>query len=560
MNFSLQQLESHLDEASLLHAEQLLDDERVEALQELEKHLWVAKVRDERVYEVEVKITPTKVSAATCDCNRYKAEKSCGHIAAVLFMLRQKQNQKPKKTKQTKQNTSGRLTTGVVLNEVAYEELVSFVKQYAKTNRNFALALKARFTPNVSHMDSREKYIQLLESTISAARRPDRTFNHRGGKKIYKVLLEIHHQIDEAIAQGYLAEAVTMAQTIIEKITPLLRKMEAMQDEIRQQIRASFEALRKVLNASPPQALRESIWAYSLAECRKLLYRNSRIDQYFFRLLMQMSDEPEQQNALLELLDDQITRYFFEKRELAQLLLIKLSLLEKLDRTDEVQAFINQYITNDEVLTFAVRQAMHNDNLHRAKILAQSGLENTSAATTVAAMENTLLEIAILESDQDSIQHYAERQLVATLDLAFYKIIKKYHTTDWTVYRTHLLQTLQHLSFSIEKMRLIAAIYYEEGLHKELLVYLQDTKSLDLAKEFGTLLLPFDPQGVYAFYNELFDYYLSNHVGRKPSEKIRAIIRQLHEADAEDLAENLVENLRRKFPERHSLMEELEVF
>jgi hypothetical protein len=557
MNFSLQKIEAHLEEEVLLHAEQLLDEDAVRNLQEMEKHFWVAKVE---AYEVEVKITPSKVSAATCECETYRASGQCGHIAAVLLSLRQKQTKPQKRKKNKKKNTSTRLTTGTVLKQVEHEDLVAFVKQYAKTNRNFALALKARFAPSVSSIDSREKYMQLLDSTINAARRPDRTFSSRGGKKIYKVLLEIQHQIEESIAQDHLAEAVTMAQTIIEKMTPLLRKLEGGEDEIRGQIKEAFRALREVLSASPPPALRDTIWDYCLEECKKLLYRNNKIDQYFFRLLMQMADETEQKEALLELLDEQITRYFFEKRELAQLLLFKLTLLEKLDRADEVQAFINQHITNDEVLTFAVRQAMQNGNLHRAKVLAQSGLESASSPATIAAMENTLLEIAREEDDEDSIVHYAERRLESALDLKFYRVIKETFQGNWQPYRQHLLSEIQALPFSTKKLHLIAAIYLEDELHGELLAFLKETKSLDLARDFGAKLLPQAREDVYQFYNELFTYYLSQHVGRKPSEKIRAILLQLHETGAEELAEKLVQDLRAKFPERHSLMEELEVF
>ncbi len=562
MNFSLQKIEANLEEDVLLHAERLLDAGAVMDLQEVERHFWIAKVEDEERYEVEVKISPTKVTAATCECETFRKFGQCGHIAAILLTIRQRQVRGDKPAKSGKKNkpASRRLTTGTVLEQVDPDDLIAFVKQYAKSNRNFALALKARFAPSVSDIDSREKYLQLLDSTINAARRPDRTFSHRGGQKIYKVLLELQHQIDEAIAQGFLAEAVTMAQTIIEKMTPLLRKMEGAEGEIRQQIREAFHAFRKVLNASPPPTLRDSIWNYCLQECRKLLYRNNKIDQHFFHLLMQMTEDAEQKEALLELIDDQITRYFFEKRELAQLLLIKLSVLEKLDRAEEVQSFINQHITNDEVLTFAVRQAMQNDNLHRAKMLAQSGLASASSSVTTVAMENTLLEIARREADEEAIVHYAERRLEATFELEFYRIVRQAWSGDWQTYRRHLIEKLQVLPFSTKKLHLIASIYFEDEQYAELLNYLRETKSLDLAREFGYRLLAHAPEDVYLFYNELFTYYLSHHVGRKPSEKIRAILLQLHDARAEELAEKLVHNLRAKFPERHSLMEELAVF
>ncbi len=561
MNFPLQYLESYLDEASLLAGEQLLEEEGVHDLQEVSRNFYIAKVRDGKIYEVEAKISPSKVTATTCDCNRFQEEKQCGHIAAVLMVLRQHvvQTLAARAPEAAGEETPRRLTTGAVLDQVNHDDLVAFIKQYAKTNRNFALALKARFAPNVSNIDSREKYLQLLDSTIAAARRPDRTFNQRGANSIYKMLLEIHHQIEDALTLRYLAEAVVMAQSIIEKIAPLLRKLQALEQEIRQQVLEAFEVLEMVLELSPPLDLRESIWAYCLRECPKLLYRNVQLDQYFLRVLIEMAAEEEEVEQLLDLLDRQIHRYFFEKRELAKILLAKLSLLEKLGRVEDVQNFVNENITNEEVLLFAVRQSLSKGNYSRVKMLANIGLERSENKDTIALLEETLLKIALSEQDLASIAHFGKRRLLQTFDFEYYKMLRERLAHDWTAYFPEVLETLRLLPSFKEKMRLLAAIYYEEGFLKELFTYLYETQSLDLVQEFGHLLLPYDREGVYHLYNNLFQHYLNYHIGRKPSEKIRAIIHRLYESGAAEIADALVENLRANFSERHTLMEELEL-
>ena len=62
MNFPLQNIEVHLDEQSLLAGETLLEAGSVEDLKEVEKNLWVAKVVDQQNYEVEVKLSPSRLS------------------------------------------------------------------------------------------------------------------------------------------------------------------------------------------------------------------------------------------------------------------------------------------------------------------------------------------------------------------------------------------------------------------------------------------------------------------------------------------------------------------
>lgn len=563
MNFLLQNLEAHLDDESLLQGEQLLQEGKVSALAEVERHLWLAQVEEEHTWEVEVKITPSKVVAASCECERFRREKMCGHVGATLLKLRQELNKKIKPKapapERTEDASPRRLTTGGVLEQISHDDLVSFVRQYAKTNRNFAIALKARFAPDVSDVDSKEKYLQLLDSTISAARRPDRTFNQRGSNSIYKVLLEIEQQMEDAVVQRHLAEALVMAQSVIEKVTPLLRKAQYFQEELRQQVRSAFEVLRQILALLPPPALREAIWEYCFTEGSKMIYRSNQVDAYFFRLLLGMANEPSKTEQLLELLETQITRYYFEKRELAPVLLQKLTLLEKLDRTEELQQFIQRYIANEEILHFAVKQAMQRHDFKHAKVLAQMALDNGVSKNILSEMEEALLQIAEEEGDMAKVRIFAEKRLLASLHLGYYQTLKQGSDSDWDAYADSLLAKIRLLPFSLSRQRLIAGIYQEEGKYNELQTHLQQSKSLDLAREFGATLLQYDEELAYQLYNELFQHYLKNHVGRKPSEKIRLIIHQLYELNAEILAERLIDELRTRFPERHSLMQELEL-
>lgn len=94
MNFPLQNIETYLDEESLLLGESLLEAGSVEDLREVDKHLWVAKVNDRQGYEVEVKLSPSRVLAATCDCDRYRDIGICEHLAAAILLLRRRQQEK----------------------------------------------------------------------------------------------------------------------------------------------------------------------------------------------------------------------------------------------------------------------------------------------------------------------------------------------------------------------------------------------------------------------------------------------------------------------------------
>jgi hypothetical protein len=562
MNFPLQELEKYVDETSLLRGEELFADGKVQKLFETERHLWVAEVVAEHTYEVEVKISPSKVLAATCECDRFLADRECGHVTAVLFALRRAVEQKKKKKEKRKKGPSRprKLTTGAVLENVEPKELLAFVRQYAKTNRNFALALKARFTSNVSAIESKDKYLQLLDSTLSVARKPDRTISLRGSRKILKVLAEIQAQIEDAIAREYFAEAITMAQSIIEKITPVLRKLENHQDDLRDHIIKAFDYLRETVDRQPPPDLLVDLWDYLMRECRKLTYRNNEIDTFFYRLMLRITEEKWQREALEVLLREQAYKYQLEHRNAAPLLICQLRLLEKSGQQMLANELLLQNLTNPDVLRFALRRAQQLGDLDSVKTFALQGLtENTPPAIREEA-EELLFRIAREQKDNRNLQRYAHRRFLHTLDFHYYQTLKEVTDHDWASVSAQLLSEVQQLPFAPEKRRAIAEIYLRENQFDLLAAYLRRSFSLDLLQEFTPPLLEQDPEIVFQLYLDVLQQYLQEHLGRKTSRRIRDAIAFLNGLRAEAIAARLVETLRNEYAERHSLMEELETF
>ena len=563
MNFLLNEIENKIDETSLLKGEVLLADGKVKNLKEIEKHLWVGIVTDTSPYEVEVKITPSRVQAGSCECQRFQDIGICEHLAAVLLLLRRNKMDWKQKTQQKKRRKSKapkKLTTGAVLDTVSHEELVAFARQYAKTNRNFALALKARFASSVSIEEGKDKYLQLLESAISLARKTDRNISLRGSQKIYKVLLEMQGQIQDAIVKKYYAEAFRMIQSILEKISPILRKMEKMQEEMKGQLRQAFLSLQQIISEHPPPALKAEMWEYCLGECTKLLYRNNQLDLRFFKIMHALADDSDKKDQLSKLLSTQLRKYEYEGRNPGSILLLQMQILESLQRTEEAQLLLKRFISEPEILRFAVRQALQKNEFNKAKKLIRNGLEHPLPHTIRAELEESLLHIAEQENDQLAITELAQNRLLQTLDFSYVEILKKTDKDHWLKQKGKLLEKLEQLPFSPEKLQTIAQIHTSDQQWPQLLEHLENARSLDLLRQFDAYLLPEYKKRVFALYHLLLDEYLHNHLGRKPSTRIRQILQHLYEAGAESFVQDLVEKYRSNYPERHTLMEELSLF
>jgi hypothetical protein len=559
MNFLLQKLEAHLDEHSLLGGEELFAADAVERLAEVEKHLWLAWVEG---YEVEVQITPSRVVGGSCDCPRFAQEGRCEHLAAALLALRRKQAESkapprplsPKKTAPANR----KLTTGLVLEHVSKEELIAFVREYARANRNFAIDLKARFASSVAHLDPREKYDQLLESTISAMRKADRSFTARGSQRVLSVLEELDQQAVQAIEEGNLTEAVSIAQSIIEKTVPILRKAKGQEDKIRHYIHQAFDQLDRILRLGPAPALRQALWDYGMAEYSKLVYRSQGIDLLFFKFLLRCAQEPSQLERLMAVLEQQGEKYENEKRPEAPLLLLQLQALEKAGQHQAAQQLMEYNLSQPDVLRYAIGQAREKGQRPRVKALAITGLKLSPAPAWKAELQAMLLEMALADQEQPEINLYSLERFLDTLQFSYFEQARSHaDPARWPAQVEAVLQQLLEQPYSANRRNTIARILAEEGQLERLMAYAEEANSLDLLLQAGSYLLPAFPERLAVLHRQLLSDYVKNHLGRQTSRKVREVLTHLQEIGAASLADELIHGFRAAYPERHSLMEEL---
>ncbi|MCB9351545.1 MAG: hypothetical protein H6573_29200 [Lewinellaceae bacterium] len=559
MNFLLQKLESHIEEEALIEGEQLLEAGAADNLFELEKHLWLATVEG---CEVELKVSPSKVLAGTCECERFAAEGMCEHLAAVMMALRRQQQARKQKQEKAKKEslTPRKLTTGIVLDHVNLEELAEFVRDYAKANRNFAIALKARFASTVSEIGGKEKYMQLLDSSIKAVRKPDRSISMRGSQRLIKVLAELHLQAGQAIMERDFLEASFICQSIIEKVTPVLKKTQGKKQELNRDISRAFDNLHRLLEKGPAPTLLRSLWEYCLQEYNKLVYRSSGIDLQFFKLMVQLAHEPAQQKALLEKLQHYTEKYREEDRPIAPLMLIELSALERAGQPEEARRLMESNLMQPDVLLYAIQQAITKGQIPRVKALAITGLRFELPPEVKARLEEMMLQLAEQDDEPEEVNRYALLRFLDTQNFAYLEKARRSAGSDWAQQVEDTLAHFQGLPYAPSRRNTIARILAEEGLHERLMDYAEQVQSLDLLQEFAPYLIDNHRERLLELYRKLLTDFLRNHLGRKTSQRIREALQRLHEIGAGDMAVLLVEEFRSQYPERHSLMEELALF
>lgn len=558
MAFPLQQLEQHINDDFLLLGEQLFEQGKVQALRELERHLWSAQVG--KTYEVELKITPSRVDLTSCECPSFMTHGECAHVAATLLALRKHiQQNTSARVEEPKKPSTQRLTTKSVLKNLEEDELKEFVRQYASRDRNFALALKARFAATVSFSDDKSKYQQVLDETIRAARKKDRSISYRGMQTMIKVSDELLLQAETALVQGYFRTVILIAQSVIEKLTPILRKMAQYQDSARSRISKSFKMMHEVLGLQPPPELVEELWEYAGTESKKVTYRINEIVPDFYNLLSKMSVQLDEAEVFFNLLEDAKLQAQFSDKNHTALLIHKIEALERLDRLDEVNAIIKTNQQNADLLMHVLNKAMKRGDATWAKQVADEMLAQDIPNGIREQIEDVRLHIAEEEADDETILQYAYNRLLSTYKMRYFEILKQEKSEDWEARRDSIITAIEQQPYSPARRDLVAVIYMKEDLWENLLNYMERVKSLDLLSKFTNPLLPTYKKQVYGVYEVLFADYLSNHFGRTAAKRIGEKIIFLRRIGAHTIAEKLLRYVRKNYSDRASLMDELSI-
>ncbi len=563
MNYSLLHIELHIDDHWIEQAEILLEKKAVENLLKVDKNLWIANVLDRKTYEVEIQLAANRVKEMSCECDQFVTNQLCKHTVATLLAVReQKKKEKEASTEKRKRRTNysnKKLTLNAILDAVSHEDLIAFTRAYARSNRNFGLALKANFAGSVDIIDAKQKYLQVLDAAISIHKSAKGNFTQRSIKHILKIVHQLKGQTDDAIALKNYAEAKAIIDAILEKISPIIRFGERMEEEIKKIVLEQLELLQEILEEPIAPVLQEAIWENLFIESFKSFYFNANLENHFFTLLLEQTDEEEKFTRLHEVCNQQMTRRDIHQSAIVNIIAFKYSLFEKEGNYKAAQQLIEDNLSNPAILILAIENALAKEDLSQAKKLAHTGKENNDIKKVNIQLDQYLLQIADLEQDEQAIFEYAKACFLSTYDMMYYRRLLDSPLSTPELSNT-LIQTIERHPYSLQKRDTIAAIYDKEEKYEALLKYIQRIQSLDLLVRYDKDLMTFDKKQVYHLYESILRQYLKNHLGRVPAQKVGKIIQHIRSIAAHDLADRLVDLLRADFAERHSLMEEIAFF
>ena len=377
LNFSLDKLELYLDDDVLLDSEAIINAQTLASLNEVEKNLFLARftegVEKDELIETEVQLVGTKVKTVSCECLVFKEKGLCSHVGATLLTLLERRKTKAEGKKAAAKPTvsnadTTRLTIPNILKHIESAQLLEFIADYARSDKQFALALKTRFAADLSTDTIENHYKKLIETTLKNAKNPKGRLTPKGWQQAFTLIDELRQKSEFYFKSGELTTSFELVKLTLPIVHRLMRPYDSPRIKLEKRQVLLTEILRGYTELRVSPELSQQMWDFIILEYAQNVRHEFSIR--LFAWLLKNADATLRVENLLETIDNQmiVCRQFLEAKD--RLLTQKVQVLQKSGRVEEASALILSVSSNPDVLLFAVQNALSNGDFDLAKSLS----------------------------------------------------------------------------------------------------------------------------------------------------------------------------------------------
>jgi hypothetical protein len=543
----LKDFERYLDALMWSKAQDLVHAGAVQGLRELERHFWDGRVADgDRVYEVEVMLTPNKIKAYTCSCwSSASRQLMCVHIAAMLLRIRHflSSRQAAKVAApdpDVVKRSPDAFRISQLLADADVDALRSFVLAYARDDRQFGQAL--RIWHAGWYAGEGNAFARALDRALpgKSAGRVVRSVELRFFKKSLDGVVEA---MEARVLDGDYVRALSAAEAVMSRVLDLQGRL----DE------GLFLSLQGVIEAVARQVLGwedEQLSPALRRERRDLLTRWYMHDGMPVGL----------RGGILTFLSGQVTdeSYFRELQALSlgdsmgvhgfRLLLVAMAkrglpeaMVRWMEESGQPVAELSQHI----------------------RFLQQEGYTDASAWTARHFLQHlepgapgrtALEDIVLASSDREAATAILQHRYRRHPGPQHLGPLKESVSSDaWSAVRDGLLRHW----VEVGKQDAWLDLMRQEGMQEALADALSGSSDLSVLLKYQDGVLPRYADVIADRYMCLIDQHLQQHFGLQGLSVVRRIVSGLLTGGHHELALTVVRRVVRRYPERVSIPDEL---
>jgi len=521
MKIHLQNIERDIQEAIFLKAEEIVRLDQILRFVELEKNIWTAQIKEGHQYEVEAEFSGNYLKSSTCECKEFDKKNLCSHVVALMLKIR------PVKIKPTKtieeivipKKKQDRFNITSLVESIEEQDLKKFVKNYARQNKDFSIAIKAKFAGGMKDLQGPGKFTQILEESRKSNRRIGKAFNLQGQRNYLRVVKELVSQAEVALNEMHFATCGELLLSILQELPMNLSFVVKSKHPILQPLRQSYELLGELLEYPLAPELLSEIQKFLLAQL-DLEGTAGKYTQYFVLDLIKSIKRSKNFNILLlKKINDLLSETKINSQSYEYLETVRIDLMLSLDQDPFSTTALSP--SHPVILLKLLEHQLKIENFEALKQTISFAKNLDLEGEVEDAIDEFWLKYARAIHDEELILQVAELRLIKSFDPVYLEEIKALIGRDWSKKLPSLLEKIFKQPYSIVQRDLVALIFRKEEKPEALLAYIEQLDSLDLMQQYGSWLHAFLPDEIQLAYPALIKHYAEQHIGPKANEKIK---------------------------------------
>lgn len=488
----------------------------------------------------------------------------CKHVAAVLFSLRQEElelNEAPrKKDATTRKKTKRKTVTGKVdalLENISHDDLKQFVREQVKLNvpfRNMLLASLSIHDPE----ESTTAYKKQLKAILRSARDRDGFIDWSASNRVGEAVNQFLSTAKEQLERGNFKSAMHLCTAIMEQMVDALDYSDDSDGSIGSCIYAATEILYEMTESGPSEEIRVSMLDYCFTALEKRIYAGWDWHIDMLRMASMLVNTSEEIDHLVNVLErEEDSRYVAEKAQS-----IKYQLIAKTKSEKEADAYLEANLGNPYLRRTALQKAMAKHDFAKAIGIARDGIEYDKREKPGLMMEwyDWLLKVAQAEGDAESIINYACFLFIDNFraEQDYYEILKQQvRTESWPTFVEELIRDIT-LKGRWQASDQIANIYIREGRLHNLLELVSTLPNLQTIAQYEQYLAKEYSSELVELYAGAVIEYVKAHTGRNQYQEACRYLRRIIKLGGQKRAIEVISLLRKDYPRRKALLEELD--
>jgi len=240
---------------------------------------------------------------------------------------------------------------------------------------------------------------------------------------------------------------------------------------------------------------------------------------------------------------------------------ITLGLLRRFKNANTVENYINKHITNSDIRNQEIELAFERKNFDRVIELAKDGIKYDAKDKPglLSIWYDWLLQVAIAHNDTPKIIEYARYSLIHNFQgsLDYHRILKNViPAEEWHTFLERIISELAPQSNWIHQ-ELVRQIYIKEEWWDKLFLMLKENASLTNIEVNEQYLAKIYPTEFVELYSEAISNFVDKNIGRNHYQTACMYLVKMKTMNGTKQANELIELLIKKYPQRKALLEEL---